>query len=192
MTLPRLIVAITVLAIAVLLVARVRESGTHSIRGGTDRVQRPGRGNGPNTSSIPTQRCPVREERLALPTAERIAILERLGQVPDDGDASDYKLAEKTSWWGRRLTPGPFWSNRVVWCDAVALSDARRRGRGYPPVPYEDPDLLDRSDVDRTGASASVEGPNIHYVSSSREAAFWDKFMKKHPHPPNQITEQDL
>jgi hypothetical protein len=119
---------------------------------------------------------------------QRLRLLEDLGRVPSDPDMSDYRLAEKTSWWGKRIDPIVFWSDKVVWYDDVAEFEARRRGRGYPPMPYEDPSVADRSDQDRRGDGFEIEGPNIHYVSSERESVFWGKFIKTHPHPPDDIT----
>ena len=130
---------------------------------------------------------PRKSERLRMLTSERIALLEKLGKVPDDPDITDFWLAEETSWWGKRLDPKDFWKNRPVWYDASAEFEARRRGRGYPPMPYEDQLVADRSDVDKIGDGISVEGRDPRYVSSSRENAFWDKFMKTHPQAPDSI-----
>lgn len=126
---------------------------------------------------------PKQAERLRMSDRERLQLLEDLGCVPDDPHLSDYALAEKTTWWGRRLDPQSFWSNRVAWLDRATEFEARRRGRGYPPIPYEDASVADRSDKDERGKGFR----QIHYVHSSREHAFWDQFVKTHPLPPEKI-----
>jgi len=110
-----------------------------------------------------------------------------LGYVPDDPTPSDYYYAEKTSWWGKRLDPQEFWKDKVVWYDKIALFEAQRRGRGYPPMPYEDPSLARRSDVDKKADGTHIEGSTPGFISSDRESVFWDEFRKKHPHPPEEI-----
>ena len=129
------------------------------------------------------------EERHKMTSAERIALIENVGYVPSPNDMSDYIAAEKTSWWGKRLDPAQFWTNRVVWYDHVAEFEARRRGRGYPPMPYEDTSVADRSDIDRQADGSSVENRNPRYWSSDRERVFWNRFGKSHPHPPEEIAD---
>lgn len=133
------------------------------------------------------QRIPSKEERLKMQRNERLALLEGLGYLPYDADWSDYKIAEETSWWGRRLDPEVFWKDKVIWLDGTAVGEARRRGRGYPPMPYEDPSVQDRSDEDLPRDGYELESPNHHLVLSARENAFWDKFVKTHPIPPRDI-----
>lgn len=134
-----------------------------------------------------TKNVPSLAERQRMTNAERIRLLEKIGCVPDDPDISDYMLAEKTSWWGKRLDPKSFWSNKVVWYDNVAEFEARRRGRGYPPIPYNNPSVDDRSDTDHRAKGSGADGVTIHFVSTEKEAAFWDTFIKTHPHPPQNI-----
>ena len=74
------------------------------------------------------QRIPSKEERLKMQRNERLALLEGLGYLPYDADWSDYKIAEDTSWWGRRLDPEVFWKDKVIWLDGTAVGEARRRG----------------------------------------------------------------
>jgi len=133
---------------------------------------------------------PNKEERLRMNAKERIAVLERLGYVPDNPDMSDYFYAEKTSWWGNKLDTITFWSNRVVWLDEKATFDARRRGRAYPPIPYDEPAVAHNSDIDEggDGGYASLDGgwqPGGKF--SDKERIFWDNFQKTHPHPPSNI-----
>jgi hypothetical protein len=124
-----------------------------------------------------------------MSTHQRLRLLEGLGEVPQDADATDWQLAERTSWWGRKLNPGEFWKGRVVWLDDSAAQAARRRGRGYPPPPYDDPGLPPYPNDEGTNWSyGGVEGPNLHFVTSSRESAFWDKFGKTMPQPPEKIA----
>jgi hypothetical protein len=131
---------------------------------------------------------PSLPERRLLPINERIRFLEKHGCLPDNTDVIEYQLAEKTSWWGIRLDPKKFWSDKVVWFDRISERDARRRGRGWPPIPYDDPSVADRSDVDHQPDGHGAEGPTVRYVSSERERVFWINFIKKHPHPPADIT----
>jgi hypothetical protein len=131
---------------------------------------------------------PAKSERLKLSDEERFQLLERLGEVPLDADTSDYQLAEKTRWWGKRLDPKTFWANRIVWYDNDAELSARRRGRGWPPMPYEDPAVADRSDDDKKPEGVSLASPySPHYVYSEREQAFWSRFITTHPRPPDDI-----
>jgi hypothetical protein len=123
-----------------------------------------------------------------MPSQERLRLLENLGCVPPDPDWSDYALAMKTSWWGKRLDPKSFWSNRVVWLDGQAIGDAWRHGRSYPPMPCDDPSVADLSDNDKMGDGFDIQGgPNFHTVSTDREHVFWGNFVKAHPHPPDNI-----
>ena len=132
-------------------------------------------------------RIPNRAERRRMSKNDRIALLEKLGCVPDDPEMSDYFLAEHTSWWGKRLDPKKFWKDRVLWYDDSAEFEARRRGRGYPPMPYEDSSITNRSDVDKKADGFHIEGSQPNYVSSERESVFWSKFKRTHPRPPNSI-----
>ena len=126
-------------------------------------------------------------ERRLISKKERIALLEKLGKVPDYPDMSDYFLAEETSWWGKRLNPEEFWKDKILWYDDISDFEARRRGRGCPPIPYEDPHDVYYSDNDVKHNGFHIEGSTPSYVSSERETAFWDRFSKAHPKPPNQI-----
>jgi hypothetical protein len=118
---------------------------------------------------------------------ERSRLLEKIGFLPDDADNIDCMLAENTSWWGKRLDPKIFWADKVVWYDEIAEWEARRRGRGWPPLPYDDPSVADYSDKDRRAEGHGVESTVPPYVSSDREQVFWEKFIMTHPHPPDDI-----
>jgi len=117
---------------------------------------------------------------------ERLARLERLGEVPEDSDTKDQYLAQYTSWWGKRLDPKEFWKDRTMWLDRSASMTARRHGRSYPPIPYEDPRFDSRSDQDRSTFPAA-DSLHIPYVLSDKEHAFWGRFVKTHPQPPESI-----
>ena len=136
-------------------------------------------------------RMPSKEERLKMSNAERIALLERLGHLPDDPDyPSDYRLAENTTWWGKRLDPMEFWKDRVVWLDNSADFAARRHGRGYPPMPYDEPSLTNRNDTDWGGKGSVTSwdtGWEPGFVFSEREMVFWGEFGKTHLQPPANI-----
>ncbi|MBM4163930.1 MAG: hypothetical protein FJ222_05760 [Lentisphaerae bacterium] len=101
-------------------------------------------------------------------------------------------MAEQTYWWGNRLEPRRFWADKVVWHDEVSESEAARHGRGYPPIPYDDPSLHNHSDrnTHSDGIGGPDSGPSIRYLYTERERAFWDKFTKTHPLPPTYIERE--
>lgn len=132
--------------------------------------------------------CPKPQDRLKMGLPDRLALLERLGCIPEDGDLSDYSIAQKASWWGHRLDPVSFWSNRVVWLDDRSLADAYRHGRRFPPIPHGDLRLVDRDDTrDVPSCLASAEGPSIQYQMTDRENAYWNTFGAVHPRPPEDL-----
>ena len=85
------------------------------------------------------------------PNEPTLLELERLGRAPDGADERIWQLCESTSWWGRRLDPAVFWSNRVVWLSFDVEADARSHGRLYPPLPLDETRFMDRSDKDKGG-----------------------------------------
>lgn len=113
--------------------------------------------------------------------------LERLGRVPDDANERTWRLCEKTAWWGRRIDPSSFWSNRVIWLSSEAESEAHAHGRGYPPIPPDNRLFLDRSDSDKSNPVVTWEYRERSYYSSEREHAYWDWFQKNRPRPPEAI-----
>ena len=132
---------------------------------------------------------PPLAERKLMSQRERLKWLERNGEVPKDainGDI-DWQLAQRTSWWGKPLDPKVFWKNQVLWLDKNAEMTARRHGREYPPLPFEDPQLNSHSTNDVASASGGIEGPNIAYHTNDRESAFWTYFKRTHPKPPEVI-----
>lgn len=138
---------------------------------------------------------PSRAERAQMSDEVLLALLERLGHLPEDAqlgeDGREWHLAQKTSWWGSPLDPKKFWAGRVVWLDESAQLAARKYGRGYPPQPCEDSGLLRYPDDEgRNWNYSGVEGPSVNFVVSSKESGFWDKFSKTHPKPPNAIARQ--
>lgn len=149
------------------------------------------RGAPPSTDSA-TAAIPPKAERRKLETVAQIQLLERHGQVPEDADVSDWQLAEYTSWWGKPLDPKAFWMGRVVWLDKSANEAAKRKGRGCPPMPYDDPRFAkheNEKDIDNS-TMWNVEGPNIRFKGTERESAFWSEFAKTHPHPPVDLARE--
>lgn len=137
----------------------------------------------PPTATVTNSQPPIGTAK-----EDRLQQLERLGEVPEGAPLSDFNLAEKTSWWGKPLDPKKFWAGRVLWLDASAIDAARRHGRADPPIPYDDPTLPPYKDDDGINwNNAEVEGPNLHFAQSSKEAAFWDKFRRTHPKPPEDL-----
>ena len=136
-----------------------------------------------------TNAIPSLAARNQMSQQERLKWLERSGEVPDDAVNGniDWQLAQRTSWWGKPLDPKVFWKNRVVWLDKDAEMTARRHGRDYPPLPFEDLQFNSHSTNDFASASGGIEGPNIAYYDNDRESAFWDYFQKTHPKPPEEI-----
>jgi hypothetical protein len=129
---------------------------------------------------------PSLAERRQMSNATRLRCLEKLGRVPEDADPHDWSLAQHTSWWGKPIDPKDFWKNKVIWLDSPAQMEAQRHGRGYPPAPYDDPSLPNYKD-EPPSQGGQGEGPQILTVISARESAFWDKFQKTHPVPPDKI-----
>ena len=132
---------------------------------------------------------PSRAERIKMSDIDRIKMLEKLGYVPDDPDWTDYDLAEQTSWWGKKLDPKTFWEGRAVWNDKGAQFEAQRRGRYYPPMPYDDVSLSNRDDndmkTDRDEYALREWQPD--FKLSDREQTFWVQFWKTNPHTPEDI-----
>ncbi len=128
--------------------------------------------------------------RKKMSDRERLRHLENLGHVPEDGDWDDFRLAQKASWWGKRLDPKTFWTNRVIWLDESATRAAKSLGRQYPPMPFDDPTIPrvpgEENDWDGAGVM-SLEGPNIEYRLTAREGRFWDKFVRTCPKPPEDL-----
>ena len=116
--------------------------------------------------------------------------LERLGRVPDGADERIWHLCESTSWWGRRLDPAVFWSNRVVWLSFDVEADARSHGRLYPPLPLDETRFMDRSDKDKGGHPLRTWEIRCRaYYHSDRERVFWEWFSRSNPRPPDKIEQ---
>jgi hypothetical protein len=119
--------------------------------------------------------------------------LQFAGRLPDDERPGDADLAEQAHWWGRRIDPVQFWSNKTVWRDALADAEAARYGRSYPPIPFSLPLLTNYSDRDIHGRSIDLSGGSFpSYVRSEREGAFWSEFSRKFPLPPARIESEQL
>lgn len=117
--------------------------------------------------------------------------LDQQGRVSSNATWAEWHAAEKASWWGKPLDPKMFWKDRVLWLDESAKRDARRHGRFYPPVPFDGAQLTNYIDDDGINWNTmSVEGPNIHYAMSSKERAFWVRFLETHPKPPEDLEEK--
>ena len=113
--------------------------------------------------------------------------LEQIGRVPDDADEKTWRLCEKTSWWGRRLDPDSFWSNRLVWLSWEAENEANRHGRRYPPIPSEESLFLDRTEKNVSNCTETWESRGRTYWSSEREHAYWHWYVLNCPWPPEKI-----
>ena len=145
----------------------------------------------PSVSNIPVQVfvVPSKAERVRMSRADRLALMERLGHVFEDADWDEFNIAEDTTWWGKRIDPLLFWSNRVVWLDEGAMNKAWRYGRSWPPIPQGDTTCSNRNDEDHKGNGFNIQGGTcFSSVSSDREGAFWDKFSKTHPTPPAELA----
>jgi hypothetical protein len=135
----------------------------------------------------------TKEDWALMSEDERFKYLERLHYVPQFAEMPrDWLLAQKTTWWGNPIDPQEFWKDRVLWIDRSAESAAQSRGRAFPPMPYDDPSLPKYSgDKEVNPTQGSLEGPNLHFHWTSKESAFWTKFIFSHPRPPEDIqTEQ--
>jgi hypothetical protein len=119
-------------------------------------------------------------------------VMEWKGEVPPNGTYNDWQLAQSTTWWGQPLDPKKFWKDRVLWCDGKAVADAQRHGRLYPPMPYEDSSLSPYPDDEGIHEPGVIDGANIAFASSSKEAGFWDKFGKTHPRPPAELEQKQI
>ena len=112
--------------------------------------------------------------------------LERSGRVPDGANGRTWRACESTFWWGKRLDPDAFWSNRVVWLSREVEIAANRQGRLFPPIPSGDNRFSERSDRDHAPL-VTWDGIIRAYHSSERESAYWDWFGKHMPRPPDTI-----
>jgi hypothetical protein len=130
------------------------------------------------SAALPPTDFQTLASRKLMSSRDMLNYLEQNGEVPEDADHVDWQLAQQTSWWGKRLDPKTFWSGRVVWSDISARMAARKHGRFYPPIPYEDAKVSNHSDKDESASSGSVEGQFVGYYSSDREGAFWDRLTK--------------
>jgi hypothetical protein len=132
------------------------------------------------------------EQRRLLSQGDRLRWLERNGIVPEDADIVDWQLAQQASWWGKPLDSKEFWKDQVVWYDKASEQRARRKGRAYPPMPYDDPrfaSYVNDRDFDNS-TFWNIEGPNIHFRGTERESAFWAEFIKTKPHPPERLVRE--
>jgi hypothetical protein len=126
-------------------------------------------------------------QRQAMSTAEHLQWLENNGEVPLGADQAEWEMSKQTSWWGKPLDPGTFWKGKVLWLDDMATRAANGHGRRFPPIPFEDPHFARRHINDWDGGPAGPDSPDSHLFQTDKENAFWDKFVKTHPHPPEDI-----
>jgi hypothetical protein len=129
------------------------------------------------------QKLPDLAARKRMSQADRLRSLEEYGEVPAESDEVDWLLAPNTSWWGKPLDPKEFWKGRIIWLDSSAQRAAQRRGRSFPPMPYDNSRFSKRSDKDFAGFP-TAEGPNTPFHFSDKENVFWSDFYKTHPIPP--------
>lgn len=137
---------------------------------------------------------PDTNQRSQMSDAELSSMLEQLGALPEGASLREKLLAQKTSWWGKRINAEQFWQGKVIWLDEAAIAACQRQGRQWPPIPFKDPKIeslaLDDSDV--RPRFADIGGNNVHYVYSYKEDAFWQMFSKKSPKPPERIRQKQL
>lgn len=124
--------------------------------------------------------------------------LQRLGEVPEGTSFStqegmrDWRIAAWTTWWGKELDPEEFWKDRPIWHDGSAGSAARRRGRGYPPIPTHLTNLAGPFSLRSPSRHKDIvsppngpdSGPSIPYHGSDAESAYWNWFWRTQPKPP--------
>jgi len=137
--------------------------------------------------------------------------LQKLGRVPDDArpywpygpsGIKVWYVAESTFWWGKPLDPAAFWKGRVIWNDHSAQEAAKRRGRGYPPIPThltnstlngDNVSSLSHKDSAPSRWSFSVDsGPIIRFRGNYAEQAYWDWFSRHQPRPPDILEERQF
>ena len=129
---------------------------------------------------------PALAARNLMSQTERLKWLERNGEVPEDADNIDWELAKQTTWWGKPIDPKKFWEHKVLWSSVQARTEARRLGRFYPPIPYEN--LITSSIYGKDIVSSyGVEGPNFSFKMNNTENEFWSGFDHTHPEPPEEI-----
>ncbi len=81
----------------------------------------------------------------------------------------------------------------MKWADAGAIRDAHSRGRAYPPAPYADPNLPSYAPMAKSASrGTSVEDAGPVYIADPREVAFWAKWSRILPRPPEDIEERQL
>ena len=193
-----LIVVLTVAGVCVIwIVLRLKTKSTNSSSGmvssRTNGTPNLGIGsNAPVTQNPKPRTFRGLEDRRSMSWDERLKWLEQNGEVPIDADAVDWQLAQQTSWWGKPLNPKEFWKDRVVWLDKSSEDAARRKGRGYPPIPYNDTRFASyENDRDFDNSKMwDVEGANIRFRGTERESVFWTEFIKTKPHPPERLTRE--
>jgi hypothetical protein len=149
----------------------------------------------PPASAKPTSLIPPLAERNRMSLGDHLRWLEEHGEVPQDADLFEWRLAQKASWYGQPLDPKVFWHNRVVWLNEAAQAAAKRHGRLYPPPPYEDAGMPQYG-ADGSPAPFSKQGgggpdgAGLDYKWTSAERAFWDHFARTHPRPPEDLDRE--
>lgn len=133
---------------------------------------------------------PSLAQRQAMTKAQHLQWLENYGKVPMDADQAEWELSKKATWWGKPLDPKTFWKDKVLWMDDVARREAYGHGRRFPPIPFEDPVFAHRPNKDFLGETAGPDSPDQRLFQTDKENAFWDKFLKNHPRPPEDIQRE--
>jgi hypothetical protein len=145
----------------------------------------------------PALAAPSLAGRNRMPLADHLRWLEEHGEVPQDADLFECRLAQKTGWYGKPLDPKTFWRGRVVWLDKAAQTAAKRHGRLYPPPPHDNAGTPEYGAAD-SPAPFSQEGgggpdsTGVDYRWTSSERAFWDHFAKTLPRPPDDLEREQL
>ncbi len=186
------IVLIASAIVCAIILPQKRRSGLHTPAPESPSLSRDGVAHGESGLHEPARQSGFIDiaSRARLTTRERQDYLERFGRVPDDVDALDWALSQKTSWWGKSLNPREFWNGRVVWLDSAVADAARRRGRGYPPIPEGEAKGIDPNGDREVQAPNvyEVEGPNIDFRFTENESHYWAEFSRHHPQPPENIA----
>ena len=123
---------------------------------------------------------------------DRLLMLEKAGQLPQDASPVDRQLVEHTSWWGKPIDSNKFWKGKTIWLDINARRAANKLGRFYPPIPFGETKYSLYSEKDISGGTGGSESGSTDYHMNDREVAFWSEFERTHPTPPEEIERKQV